>query len=153
MSSVLTTSPLKASIDQLELIEGWYDRDPTTRVRFGSAFDASNGAAASSTLYLEVPAGHRTPWHTHSAEEVVFVVDGRAEAGIGDERVALDAGDIALIPAHMPHGLENTGDGPLRFIGFFAAAAMVHAFDQPLQPFGSVFTTPPPEGVPVPVRS
>jgi quercetin dioxygenase-like cupin family protein len=152
MSNAVTTSPLKASIDELELVEGWYDDDPATRVRFGSAFDGSTGAAASSTFYLEVPPGHRTPWHTHSAEEVVFIVKGRAEAGIGEERVALDAGDVALIPAHVPHGLENVGEEPMGFVGFFAAAAMVHVFDRPLEPFGSIFVTPPPDKLPVPVR-
>jgi quercetin dioxygenase-like cupin family protein len=153
MSNATSTMALRARIDELELVEGWYDDDPSTRVRFGSAFDASTGAAASSTFYLEVPAGHRTPWHTHSAEEVVYVVKGQAQAGIADERVDLSAGDVALIPAHVPHGLENTGDEPLGFIAFFAAAAMVHVFDQTLQPFGGVFVTPPPELLPIPNRT
>ena len=153
MSSISTTSRLKVSLDELELVEGWYEDDPATRVRFGAAFDASTGAAASSTEYIEVPAGHRTPWHTHSAEEVVFVVKGRAEAGIGEERIQVSAGDMALIPAHVPHGLENVGDEPLGFLGFFAAAGMVNVFDRALQPLGSaVFVTPPPEQLPVPVR-
>jgi quercetin dioxygenase-like cupin family protein len=153
MTNATKTMPLKASIDELELVESWYDDDPTMRVGFGAAFDAATGAAASTTLYLEVPAGHRTPWHTHSAEEVVFVVKGRAEAGIGEERVRLAAGDLALIPAHVPHGLENIGDEPLGFVGFFTAAAMVHVFDQPLQPFGTTaFVTPQPDLLPVPAR-
>jgi quercetin dioxygenase-like cupin family protein len=153
MSNATTTSRLKASIDELELVESWYDGDPTMRVRFGAAFDAAAGATASSLLYLEVPAGRRTPWHTHSAEEVVFVLRGQAEAGIGDERLELAAGDAALVPAHVPHGLENVGDEPLCFLGFFASAAMVHAFDQLLQPFGTaVLVTPPPEQLPIPER-
>ncbi len=122
-------------------------------MRFGSAFDASSGAAASSVFYLEVPVGHRTPWHTHSAEEIVFVLEGMAEAGIGEQRVRLNSSDIALIPAHVPHGLDNVGDEPLRFLGFFASAGMVHVFDQVLQPFGDhVLVTPPAERFPVPAR-
>ena len=153
MTESTATAAQKAAIDELELVESWYDDDPTTRVKFGAAFDAASGASASSTFYLEVPAGHRTPWHTHSAEEVLFVLDGYAEAGIADERLALGPGDVALIPPHVPHGLENVGDEPLRFLGFFASAAMVHVFDQPMQPFGtSVLVTPPPDQLPVPLR-
>jgi quercetin dioxygenase-like cupin family protein len=143
-----------AQIDDIEMVETWYDDDPAVRVRFGPAFDAATGAAASSTLLLEVPAGHRTPWHTHSAEEVVYIVEGTAEAGIGDRRVRIEAGGLALIPSGEPHGLENVGEGPLRFLGFFASAAMVHVFDAPLQPFGTqFFTTPMPEQLPVPAVS
>jgi quercetin dioxygenase-like cupin family protein len=152
VSSAATSSRVKTSIGKLELVESWYEADPSVRVRFGPAFDASSGAASSSTLYLEVPVGHHTPWHTHSAEEVVFIVTGRAEAGVGEERVELVAGDVALIPAHVPHALENVSDETLGFIGFFAAAAMVHVFDQPLQPFGTTaLVTPPLEQLRVPL--
>lgn len=73
---------------------------PTSvRVRFGAAFDAATGAAASSTLYLEVPGRHRTPWHTHSAEEVVYVIEGIAEAGIGQRKLRVEAGGLVLIPS------------------------------------------------------
>jgi quercetin dioxygenase-like cupin family protein len=153
VNQIATTTRLKATIDDLALVDAWCDEDPTMRVRFGAAFDASTGAVASTTEYIEVPAGHRTPWHTHSVEEVVYVVKGRAEAGVGQERVVLAAGDMALIPAHVPHGLESVGDEPLEFIGFFAAAGMVNVFDRARQPFGStVFVTPPPQLLPVPVR-
>ena len=154
MAASTATATQKTAIGELELVECWYDDDPTTRVRFGAALDAASGASACSTFLLEVPAAHRTPWHTHSAEEVVFVLEGDAEAGIGDERLALGPGDLALIPPHVPHGLENVGEEPLRFLGFFASAAMVHVFDQPMQPFGTpVLVTPPPDQLPIPVRS
>jgi quercetin dioxygenase-like cupin family protein len=151
--SIAGNVSVKASIDDLELVEGWYEEDQATRVRFGAAFNGSTGAAASSTYYLEVPPGCRTPWHTHSAEEALYIVDGRAEARINDERFELARGDLAVIPAHAPHGLENIGEEPLRFVAFFSGAAMISVFDQPLQPLGtSVFVTPPPDELPVPVR-
>ena len=144
-----TSTTAKASIGELELLDTWYDEDSTMRVRIGDAIDAASGAQASSLLYLEVPAGHRAPWHTHTAEEIVYVLSGRAEARIGEERVVLEAGDAALIPAHAPHGLENVGDQPLRFLGFFASAAMVHVFDDVLQPIGtSIIVSPPTDRMP-----
>jgi quercetin dioxygenase-like cupin family protein len=144
---------LAARLDEIETVEGWYEDDPSVRVRFGAAFDAATGASSSSTLYLEVPAGHRTPWHTHSAEEVVYVLEGTAEAGIGSRTLRVEAGGLVLIPSGEPHGLENVGEAPLRFLAFFSSAAMVHVFDGSLQPFGTPFLpTPNPEQLPVPVR-
>jgi quercetin dioxygenase-like cupin family protein len=154
--TAIETEPVDVAtrVDAIEMVDTWYEDDPGVRVRFGPAFDAATGASASSTMLLEVPTGHRTPWHTHSAEEVVYVLEGTAEAGIGERRVRLEAGGLALIPSGEPHGLENVGEGPLRFLGFFASAAMVHVFDAPLQPFGTqFFATPNPEQLPVPVVS
>jgi quercetin dioxygenase-like cupin family protein len=145
---------LTARVEDIETIESWYEVDSSVRVRFGAAFDAVTGAAASSTLYFEVPVGNRTPWHTHSAEEVVYVVEGSAEAGIGRRKLRVDAGGLVLIPSGEPHGLENVGEGPLRFLGFFSSAAMVHVCDAPLEPFATPFiTTPNAEQLPVPARS
>jgi quercetin dioxygenase-like cupin family protein len=144
---------LEARLEDIETLESWYEVDPSVRVRFGIAFDAGTGAAASSTLCFEVPVGHRTPWHTHSAEEVVYVIDGTAEAGIGERKLRVEAGGLVLIPSGEPHGLENVGEEPLRFLGFFSSAAMVHVCDAPLQPFATPFiTTPNPEQLPVPAR-
>jgi quercetin dioxygenase-like cupin family protein len=140
---------LATSVDELELVEAWYEEDPSVRVRFALALDASTGAGSSSLVYLEVPPGQRTPWHTHTAEEVVYVIEGRAEAGIGDERVQLEQGGVALVPSNAPHGVWNVGEGTLRFLAFFSAAAMLHTFDQPLMPLASrVFVTPNPEEFP-----
>jgi quercetin dioxygenase-like cupin family protein len=145
---------LAVRLEDVETVESWYEDDPSVRVHFGAAFDAATAAAASSTLYLEVPARHRTPWHTHSSEEVVYVLEGTAEAGIGQRKVPVEAGGLVLIPSGEPHGLENVGEGPLRFLAFFSSAAMVHMFDAPLQPFGTRFlATPNPEQLSVPSRS
>lgn len=144
---------LAARLDEIETVESWCDEDPDMRVRFGAAFDAATRAAASTTLYLEVPEGHRSPWHTHTAEEVVYIIEGSARVGIGERTLPAEAGDVALIPSGEPHGLENVGEGPLRFLAFFASAAMTHVFAERLQPFDTrVFVTPLPEQLPVPAR-
>ena len=149
-NSGLAEATLAKTVDELELVEAWYDDDPTVRVRFGLGLDASAGAGSSSLVYLEVSPGHRTPWHTHSAEELVYVIEGRAEARVDDERIQLEAGGMALVPPNAPHGVWNVGDGTLRFLAFFAAAAMIHTFDQPLMPLASrVFVTPNPDEFPV----
>jgi quercetin dioxygenase-like cupin family protein len=63
-------------------------------------------------------------------------VAGNGEAHAGDETGVLSAGDLAVIPAMVPHGIANTGDETLKVVGFFAGATIVSTFDEPLQPIG-----------------
>jgi hypothetical protein len=57
------------------------------------------------------------------------MLDGEAEATAGDQRMRLAAGGIALVPATVPHGLPNVGQGTLRIVGFFSSAAVISHFD------------------------
>ena len=56
------------------------------------------------------------------------------------------AGDLAVIPAMAPHGVVNTGDEPLRVVGFFCEREITSTFEAPLQPVGVATVT---TGVPV----
>src|SRR5208283_4357066 len=44
------------------------------------------------------PNGGQVPWHNQDQEEVYFVVEGRGEMCLGDERQVLSAGQAAYIP-------------------------------------------------------
>ena len=57
--------------------------------------------------------------HTDSAEEILYIVAGEGEAGRRRAQ-PLRAGDLAVIPAMVPHGVVNTGDEPLKVVGFFS---------------------------------
>jgi oxalate decarboxylase/phosphoglucose isomerase-like protein (cupin superfamily) len=46
------------------------------------------------------------------------------------------AGDLAVIPAMLPHGIANTGDETLKVVGFFCESEITSTFDEPLQPMG-----------------
>jgi mannose-6-phosphate isomerase-like protein (cupin superfamily) len=43
-------------------------------------------------------------------EEVVLVADGEAEVEAADERLRLQAGAVALVPAMAPHDMHNVGE-------------------------------------------
>jgi oxalate decarboxylase/phosphoglucose isomerase-like protein (cupin superfamily) len=64
------------------------------------------------------------------------MLDGEAEATASDQRMRLAAGGIALVPATVPHGLPNVGQGTLRIVGFFSSAAVISHFAHTLAPFG-----------------
>lgn len=129
---------LTVKTTELELTEGWFASDPD-RMRVQVAFPINKwvGSRDSAVVYFEVKAGDRLARHTDSAEEVLYIVAGEAEAEVGDQRGRLAAGDLAVIPAMVPHGLRNTGTETLKVVGFFSEAEVISTFTEPVQPFGA----------------
>jgi quercetin dioxygenase-like cupin family protein len=131
-------------IDELELMEVWYEDDPTMRVKVNFPFFLGSGTKSTAVVYFEIEPGHRLGTHTDSAEEILLVLEGTAEVSLGDEQGRLSAGEMALVPAMEPHGLRNAGEETLRVVGFFSSNVVVSTFDQPMMPFGQrVVGTPP----------
>jgi quercetin dioxygenase-like cupin family protein len=133
-----------ADLNQLELLNAWYDDDPAMRIRVNFPFYAGTGNKASSVVYFEIEPGHYLGTHTDSAEEIVLVLAGTVEASLGDEVGLLTAGQAALVPAMAPHGIRNVGSETARCVGFFAGAEVVSTFEQPMMPLEQrVVGTPP----------
>ena len=141
---------ITADFANLDLLDAWYENDPTMRIRVNFPFFAATGNESSAVVYFEIEPGHYLGSHTDSAEEIVLILSGTVEATVGDESGRLSAGQAALIPAMAPHGVRNVGDETARCVGFFAAAEVVSTFDQPMMPFGQrvVGTPPVASGVP-----
>ncbi len=131
-------------IDQLELMEVWYEDDPTMRLKVNFPFFLGTGTRSTAVVYFEVEPGHRLATHTDSAEEILLILEGEAEVSLGDEQGRLCAGEMALVPAMVPHGLRNAGEETVRVVGFFSSNVVVSTFDRPMMPFGQrVLGTPP----------
>jgi len=131
-------------IDELELMEVWYEDDATMRVKVNFPFFLGTGTKSTSVVHFEIEPGHRLGTHTDSAEEILLVLSGEAEVSLGDEQGRVSAGEMALVPAMVPHGMRNVGDERLRVVGFFSSNVIVSTFDQPMMPFGQrVVGTPP----------
>lgn len=139
---------LTAKTNELELTEVWLESDPeSTRVRATFPINKWSGSSDSAVVYFEVEPGDRLAVHTDSAEEILYVVAGEAEAQVGDERGRIAAGDLAVIPAMVPHGLVNVGDEAVKVVGFFSESEIISTFNEPMQPMGvSVLN----QGAPVP---
>jgi len=127
---------LTASTPDLDLLEVHLDSDPRGRVSPAFPINRFTGAADTAVVYFEVQPGDYLPTHTDSAEEILYIVAGEGEARLGDERGRVRAGDLAVIPAMVPHGIANTGDEPLKVVGFFCESEIVSTFAEPLQPIG-----------------
>lgn len=122
------------NISDLALQEFASAADPTVLVRFNFPVYASSGATNSSVVYFEVEPGKRLATHHDSAEEVLYIVQGDGIATVGEESGQVRAGDLAVIPAWAPHGIENTGQATLKVVGFFGSATMTHHFTEQLSP-------------------
>ena len=131
-------------IDELELMEVWYEDDPTMRLKVNFPFFLGTGTRSTAVVYFEIEPGCRLGTHTDSAEEILVILEGEAEVSLGEERGQLSAGEMALVPAMEPHGLRNAGEETVRVVGFFSSNVVVSTFDRPMMPFGQrVVGTPP----------
>jgi quercetin dioxygenase-like cupin family protein len=128
---------LTASTSKLQLIETWLDGDPEHRVHVDFPINTHAGSADSAVVYFEIDPGDKLATHTDSAEEILYVVQGEAEAHAGDEHGRLAAGDLAVIPAMVPHGVRNVGTERLKIVGFFSESKVISTFAEPVQPVGA----------------
>ena len=140
---------LTAKTHTLDLVETWLDSDAEhARVRVNFPLNKAAGTEGGAVVYFEVEPGHRLGRHTDSPEEILYIVAGTAEAEVGGETAIVSAGDLAVIPAMVPHALRNVGDETVKVVGFFSEPEVTSTFDEPVQPVGqSVMTQAP---IPVP---
>ena len=142
---------LTAKTTTLGLADIWLDGDPeNARVRVNFPLNRTAGTEDSAVVYFEIAPGDHLGRHTDSAEEILYIVSGTAEAEVGGERGIVMAGDLAVIPALVPHGLVNVGDEPVKVVGFFSEAFVSSTFEDTLQPLGSKHVA---EMAPIPVAA
>jgi glyoxylate utilization-related uncharacterized protein len=91
--------------------------DYRPRSRRGLITDPGGPAGAVQDLCLvveELGMGDRIPLHRHRTDEMILVVEGRAEVTLGEERMEMSTGMTLFVPKGAIHGLRNAGEGVLR---------------------------------------
>ena len=122
--------------------------DPSRRVRVAFPISSATGTASSATVYFEVEPGDHVGVHVDSAEEFLVILEGSAEALVGDELGRAEAGQVVVVPSMVRHDLANVGDGVLRVLGTFSSSTVVSTFEEPIAPGGpQVFVI----GAPMPI--
>lgn len=135
-------------LDSLELRDVVSELEPDRRPRVAFPHHSAVGNASTATVYFELEPGSRVGAHTDSAEELLLILEGEAEATVGQEQARAGAGTLLTVPAMEPHDVRNVGTGVLRVLGFFSASTVVATFEEALSPGGpQVFVI----GAPVPV--
>ena len=87
-------------------------------------------------VLFELDPGAELAVHTDSAEELLIIVQGTAEARVGDEVGRLETHQVGLVPPMAPHGLRNIGEDVLRVLGTFSASTVVSTFERPFEEDG-----------------
>ena len=129
---------LAMSTNDLELNEIWLSSDAqNARLRVDFPINNSVGTESTAVVYFEIEPGHYLPTHTDSAEEILYIVSGTARAHVGAEEGIVRAGDLAVIPAMVPHGVANVGEDTVKVVGFFSDSHINSTFEAPLEPIGT----------------
>ena len=72
---------------------------------------------------VTMPSGQAHKFHRHPhMEEIIYVIEGKAEQWVDREYQILGPGDSAHIPMDMVHGTYNVGDIDLIFLAILSPA-------------------------------
>jgi mannose-6-phosphate isomerase-like protein (cupin superfamily) len=71
------------------------------------------------TQFLGLVEPCRAPDHSHSYDELGYIVEGNGFAHIGNESIPLGPGSCFHLPPEQVHCIENTGPGVMRILGVF----------------------------------
>jgi mannose-6-phosphate isomerase-like protein (cupin superfamily) len=85
--------------------------------RSGDTFEFEgylHGNAGMSVILVDMPPGEGPKLHKHPYEEVFIIQEGTANYTIGAITLEATAGQIAIVPAEVPHKFINSGSGRLR---------------------------------------
>ncbi len=79
------------------------------------------------------PRGGQVSWHNQEQKEIYFIVEGRGEICLGEERQDIRTGQAVNIPSGVFHQITNTGDSPMRMIYVYGPAGDVAHWRQELE--------------------
>jgi mannose-6-phosphate isomerase-like protein (cupin superfamily) len=71
------------------------------------------------TQFVGIVEPCRAPDHSHSYDEVGYIVEGEGFAHIEGETIPLGPGSCFHLPPEQVHCIENTGPGVMRILGVF----------------------------------
>jgi mannose-6-phosphate isomerase-like protein (cupin superfamily) len=75
----------------------------------------TTGAKTITTSLVEMRPGGRQRLHHHKTEQCYFILSGRGEMRVGNNKKTVKKGDVIFIPSNAPHGLINSGKGILKY--------------------------------------
>lgn len=75
---------------------------------------ATYGNIPSCFIMVNLPPGRGPRLHRHPYPEIFIVQEGQATYTVGTETVEIQAGQIVIVPANVPHKFVNSGTGQLK---------------------------------------
>jgi mannose-6-phosphate isomerase-like protein (cupin superfamily) len=89
--------------------------------QFRLLVDTPVGCRGATQFVGEIPTGHAPP-HSHSYDEVVYVIAGEGAVHMADIEEPIGPGSCVYLPPQLLHCLENTGEATLRVLGVIQPA-------------------------------
>jgi mannose-6-phosphate isomerase-like protein (cupin superfamily) len=71
------------------------------------------------TQFVGIVQPSKAPFHSHSYDEVGYIVSGEGVAHVGGREFPLRAGSCFHLPPDEVHCIENSGTGPMHILGVF----------------------------------
>ncbi len=68
------------------------------------------------TTLVEIRPSGEQRIHSHIPEQVYFILEGKGQITVGDEKESVGPGDCIFIPSGVSHGLKNDGEVMLRYL-------------------------------------
>ncbi|HEY1776643.1 MAG TPA: cupin domain-containing protein [Solirubrobacteraceae bacterium] len=82
-----------------------------TEVREGVSRSVFSGEGAT-LAFTTLEPGHTARPHSHSYEQIVYVLEGELLFVVGDEEVVMGPGDMLVVPPGIEHWAETLGAVP-----------------------------------------
>jgi quercetin dioxygenase-like cupin family protein len=101
--------------------ETWIDYNPMGAKGFKFIFEvlSKEYTDAFSIDLVEVAVGGFSPFHIDPDNHAFYVLEGKAELILAEERMTVPKGAFARIPMGAVHSLANGGDVPLVMLTFY----------------------------------
>jgi quercetin dioxygenase-like cupin family protein len=81
------------------------------------------------------------PWHTHSTEEILVLLEGEGECHTETSVERYRPGEVVIIPAGVLHSLRSVGTVPLRQLCVFPTANVKTRWRDEEAPTGFALST------------
>lgn len=85
-------------------------------VRKRVLLDENDGVPNFILRRFTIAPGGKTPYHTHSWEHEVYVLNGEGQVRQGEKTCDIKPGSAVLVIPYEEHNFMNTGDKPLDFL-------------------------------------
>jgi mannose-6-phosphate isomerase-like protein (cupin superfamily) len=122
---VLVTAPVEHSTAPLDgRIVHWAEREslPASPNREFRLLVNEDVGCRDVTQFVGVIPPGRAPMHSHTYDEVIYVLDGDGVLHLAGAETPIEAGTCIHLPPLVEHCLENRGAEPMRVLGVFHPA-------------------------------
>ncbi|HYK07523.1 MAG TPA: cupin domain-containing protein [Gaiellaceae bacterium] len=119
---VSTTVPVEAVYRSPREVIVRFDDQPELRADAKRTFRYlvnQDAGCMDATQFMGIVEPCRAPDHSHSYDELGYIVEGNGFAHIDNESIPLAAGSCFHLPPEQVHCIENTGPGVMRILGVF----------------------------------